>query len=167
VGDFVLLSAKTLRLQFEGVKKLMHKYFGPFEVVRRVGPVAYELKIPASMKIHDVFHASLLKLYKRGGNAVLVPPPALLPSGGMEYEVEKIVNHRVLQTMLESGFGADMRQFEVTWKSDVQPSWLEESELSNCSELLKKYCEKHNLPYGKAKKSEARAVRTRNRRKRQ
>jgi len=105
VGDFVLLSAKHLKLQFEGVKKLMHKYFGPFEVVKRVGLVAYELKIPASMKIHDVFHVSLLKLYKRGGNAVLVPPPALLPSGGMEYEVKRSSITRSWQEYLKMGLG--------------------------------------------------------------
>ena len=74
VGDFVLLSAKNLELKFEGTKKLMHKYFGPFEILKRVGPVAYELKIPLSMGIHDVFHVSLLKLYEKAGAGVVVPP---------------------------------------------------------------------------------------------
>ena len=79
VGDFVLLSAKNLALKVEGVKKLMHRYFGPFEILKRVGPVAYELKLPLSMKIHNMFHVSLLKLYKKKGPAgVMVPPPALL-----------------------------------------------------------------------------------------
>ena len=37
VGDFVLLSAAYLRLRFEGSKKGVNKYFGPFEVVQRIG----------------------------------------------------------------------------------------------------------------------------------
>jgi hypothetical protein len=122
------------------------------------------------MQIHDVFHyfhVRLLKLYKRGGHAVLVPPPALLPDGGMEYEVERIVNHRVIQTMLESGFGADARQFEVLWKGDDQPTWLEEAELSNCKDLLREYCEMHHLPCGKDKPSGRGAMRKKRKRKRQ
>ena len=67
VGDFVLLSAAHLaHLKFEGSKKLMSKCFGPFEIIKRVGQVAYELKLPSSMRMHDVFHVSVLKLYKRG-----------------------------------------------------------------------------------------------------
>ena len=37
----------------------MNKYLGPFEVVQRVGKVAYERDLPANLQIHDVFHFSL------------------------------------------------------------------------------------------------------------
>jgi hypothetical protein len=88
-GDFVLLHSKNLRLEIDGSKKLMHRYFYPFEVVSKVGPAAYELKIPANMRMHDVFHVSLLKLYKRRGDQLTVPPPALLPDGGTNSKLKQ------------------------------------------------------------------------------
>ena len=94
LGDFVLLSSKNLQLKYEGVKKLAHKYFGPFEIVRKVGSRAYEPNIPPSMKVHDVFHVSLLKFYRHKDGAVTVPPPALLPSGGAEIQGEFICAHK-------------------------------------------------------------------------
>lgn len=71
IVDFVLLHNKNLKLQFEGSEKrklpgmnflLMYRYFGPFIMLKRVGSLAYEIEIPASMKCHDVFHVSLLKI---------------------------------------------------------------------------------------------------------
>ena len=42
---------------------LVLKYDGPFEIVKRVGNVAYRLKLLDRLKVHPTFHVSFLKRY--------------------------------------------------------------------------------------------------------
>ncbi|CAI7798149.1 unnamed protein product [Closterium sp. NIES-54] len=51
VGDKVLLSTKNIRLKIPGARKLFPRWIGPFEVIARIGEVAYRLKLPATLQI--------------------------------------------------------------------------------------------------------------------
>ncbi|KAK2429513.1 hypothetical protein QL285_027945 [Trifolium repens] len=65
-GDHVFLRV-TPKLGLRGVfktKKLCPRFIGPYQILRRVGPVAYQLALPPSMSgLHDVFHVSQLRKY--------------------------------------------------------------------------------------------------------
>ena len=63
VGDKVWLEAKHLALSYQ-TPKLAPKRHGPFTIIKRVSPVAYQLQLPTAWTIHDVFHASLLTPYR-------------------------------------------------------------------------------------------------------
>ena len=43
--------------------KLISRFCGPFEILAKRGPVAYELVFPSHIRVHKVFHASLLRKY--------------------------------------------------------------------------------------------------------
>ena len=43
--------------------KLAPRFCGPFEILAKKGPMAYELALPVHVRVHNVFHASLLKKY--------------------------------------------------------------------------------------------------------
>ncbi|XP_073225669.1 uncharacterized protein [Cicer arietinum] len=46
------------------VKKLSLRFIGPYQILHRVGPVAYQLALPPSLSgLHDVFNVSQLKKY--------------------------------------------------------------------------------------------------------
>jgi hypothetical protein len=73
VGDHVFLKVKANRssLKLGNCSKLAAHYCGSFEILERIGPVAYMIALPASMSIHNVFHVSLLKKYIPDANHVI------------------------------------------------------------------------------------------------
>ena len=90
-GDKVWLDARNLKTLYH--KKMAPKREGPFEITEVIGPVTYRLRLPQSWKIHNVFHAALLRQYKENPvyGANFNRPPAELIEGEELYEVENIL----------------------------------------------------------------------------
>ena len=66
VGDHVFLKVMPKKgvVRFGKSGKLSSRFIGPFEILERVGIVAYRLAIPPSMLgVHEVFHVSMLRKY--------------------------------------------------------------------------------------------------------
>ena len=85
----------TRNLKMNHHKKIAPKREGLFEIDEVLGPVTYQLKLPTSWKIHNVFHATLLQPYIENeicGNNYPRPLPELL-EGEEVYEVETILKH--------------------------------------------------------------------------
>ncbi|GJW73996.1 putative reverse transcriptase domain-containing protein [Tanacetum coccineum] len=64
VGDYVLLKVSPWKgvIHFGKKRKLAPRFVGPFEIVEKVGPVAYRLDLPEELNgVHDTFHVSNLK----------------------------------------------------------------------------------------------------------
>jgi hypothetical protein len=78
-------------------KKLDYQKLGLFTIVKQINIVAFQLKLPNSMKIHSMFHVSLLEPYHV--TTILgkthKPPPPIIINGEQEYEVEEILNSRI------------------------------------------------------------------------
>lgn len=73
VVDWVYLKMQPFRqntIAKGRTHKLSPRYAGPFQVIERIGPVAYKLRLPVQAKIHNVFHVVLLK--KKVGNESVV-----------------------------------------------------------------------------------------------
>ena len=88
-GDFVLLSTRYLQLKaISG--KMKPRFVGPFCVLCAVDANAFELDLPATMRVHPVFNVSLLRLY----HGVYSPPGPIIVEGEVEYEVDRIIRHR-------------------------------------------------------------------------
>jgi hypothetical protein len=73
VGDHVFLKLKTKRssMKLGNCSKLAPCYYGPFEILERIGTIAYMLALLVLMCIHNVFHVSLLKRYVPNSNHVI------------------------------------------------------------------------------------------------
>lgn len=96
-GDQVLLSTKNLKLR-QPSKKMSSLFIGPFLIDEAVGTSgqAFRLHLPPTYRIHNVFHASLLKPYhhRPGEPQANVSAPELSPDGNEVWEVERIVGER-------------------------------------------------------------------------
>jgi len=86
VGEHVYfhINPKKISLRIGSCVKLTPRYCGPFEIIERIGPVVYRLAMPPTVKVHYVFHVSLLKRYVK--------------------EVDHVIDWVVLQVELEGEF---------------------------------------------------------------
>ena len=107
---------------------------GPFEIKEVLGPVTYRLKISNAWKIHNVFHAVLLKPYQENniyGKNFPAPPPEII-NGEEVYQIETIPKHR------KRGRGY---QYLIKWEGYpiLEASWEPESSFSKDGDLLDLY----------------------------
>eukprot|EP00253_Pinus_taeda_P029666 PITA_29666 len=65
VGEhvYIRIRARKSTLQWNACAKLAPRFCGPFQILARVGPVAYQLALPSHIRVHNVFHVSVLKKY--------------------------------------------------------------------------------------------------------
>ncbi|XP_070055832.1 uncharacterized protein [Nicotiana tomentosiformis] len=101
VGETVLLKLSPMKgiVGFGKKRKLSPRFIGPFEVLRRVGEVVYELALPPSLSgVYPVFHVSLLRKYHADLSLVLdLSTVQLDKSLGYEEYPAAIVDKQVRQ----------------------------------------------------------------------
>ena len=100
VGDQVLIKLRPGQIRFRGRKdqRLVRKYEGPVEVLKKVGNTSYKVALPTWMKIHPVIHVSNLKPYYQDPDDMqrnAIARPAINLSQKESKEVEEILAERV------------------------------------------------------------------------
>ena len=123
-------------------KKIRPKQEGPFEIEEGLGPVTYQLKLPETWRIHNVFHAVLLQPYmetEAHRNNYPWPLPDL-QEGEEVYTMEWILKH------WHRGWGY---QYYVLWEGYLitKASWELETAFSTDGDTLSSYKEWHQLPW--------------------
>ena len=65
-------------------------------IIEQIGTQAYRLQLPASMKVHPMFHVSLLEPYHLFiiPDHTHPPPPPIIVESESEYEVEEILDSK-------------------------------------------------------------------------
>ncbi|KAL5526824.1 hypothetical protein ACEPAF_8550 [Sanghuangporus sanghuang] len=126
---------KTIR----PTKKMDDKWFGPFEVVEKVGASAYKLRIPKIWKhVHPIFNKVLLKPAVQLSFESQMrppPPPPIIVDEHEEYEVEEILDSRLHRGKL---------QFLVKWVGYEEATWQLDSDVNtNAQEVIQEFYRKH------------------------
>ena len=141
-GDSVLLSTANVRNE-NRAPKLCPKYIGPFVISRVISDVAYELALPATMKIHPVFHVSKLKKYVSGSSEFPdrqqdhARPMAVDQIDGEDaWEVERVVDKRTRKVGKRS-----VVEYLVLWKGypEWEKTWERASNLEAAPEAVKAF----------------------------
>ncbi|XP_075515618.1 uncharacterized protein LOC142550272 [Primulina tabacum] len=94
VGEKAYVKVSPMKgvVRFSKAGKLNPRYVGPFEILEKVGTLAYRLALPPSMsRIHNVFHVSQLGKYIPDPSHVLEAEPLMIESNlGEELKYEEV-----------------------------------------------------------------------------
>ncbi|QRW22961.1 Retrotransposable element Tf2 protein [Rhizoctonia solani] len=92
IGEEAWLDAKNINLKTLS-PKLTKQRLGPFKVIEKISDHAYQLELPPTMRIHNVFYVGLLSKVKKDKKRTFenCPPPVTI-DGEEEYEVEGITD---------------------------------------------------------------------------
>ena len=117
-------------------QKLDVKRLGPFKILKVVGEsqMAFKLELPSQMRIHPVFHASLLEPYK-GNTLPGHTQPAPLPivvEGELEYVVDRILDSKIDRGKLK---------YYINWEGypPEDRTWEPTSHLENAKEAVTQF----------------------------
>ncbi|KAH7296362.1 hypothetical protein KP509_26G020800 [Ceratopteris richardii] len=120
IGDKVQLVRNNLQTS-RPCAKLDYQRFGPFTILAEINRVTFKLKLPSTMRIHPIFHVSMLKPYQtsslRGERAN--PSPPIEIDDNEEFEVEHVLDSRISRGRLEylvHWKGYDRLEYLVHWK---------------------------------------------------
>jgi hypothetical protein len=133
-GDKVFLRVAPMKgvTRFGKKGKLNPRYIGPFEILERVGPVAYRLALPPGLaNIHDVFHVSMLRKYIPDPSHVIRYEPLQL-QGDLAY---KEVPVKVLDRKVQELRTKSIPLVKVLWRNHE----IEEASWELEDEIRKKY----------------------------
>ena len=127
VGDKVFLKVSPWKgvARFGKRGKLSPRFIGPYEVLEKVGPVAYKLALPSELaQIHDVFHVSMLRRYRSDPSHVIMGQPIEIkdnlsyiedPVQILDTKIKQLRNRRI--PMVNVGWWNHSRE-EATWKTE-------------------------------------------------
>jgi hypothetical protein len=77
--------------------KLAFKFFGPYEVLERIGATACKLDLPDHRLIHPVFHVSQLKPFTADYSPVFTELPTLVDLSSQDVQPEAILERRLVK----------------------------------------------------------------------
>ncbi|XP_072088165.1 uncharacterized protein [Arachis hypogaea] len=105
-------SSRELGLEIK-TRKLNPRYIGPFEILKRFGPVAYQVALPPHLSnLHDVFHVSQLRKYTMDASHVLEPESIELKEN-LTFQVTPV---RIDDTCVKKLRGKDVSLVKVAWE---------------------------------------------------
>jgi hypothetical protein len=118
-GDRVFLKVSPMRgvMRFGKKGKLSPRYIGPYEILERIGKVAYRIALPPSLTgVHDVFHVSTLRKYEPDPSHVLQPEQIQLKEG-LQYEERPI---RILDTKEKQLRNKVIKLVKLQWSNHTE-----------------------------------------------
>ena len=136
-NDQVWLDARNIRTT-RPQKKLDWKFLGPYKVAKVVSPYAYRLELPASMKVHPVFHVNLLRPAATDAlpEQRQEPPPPVEIEGVEEWEVQDILDSR----WDRRGRGGQPRlKYTVKWAGYDEPTEVPADHVANAQEIVNNF----------------------------
>ncbi|QRW23019.1 Retrotransposable element Tf2 protein [Rhizoctonia solani] len=132
IGEKVWLDGKNVELRTNS-NKLDPKRLGPFEITEKILSHAYRLKLPETLKIHDVFYVGLLsKSHESPSQPFPEQPPPETIEGEEEYKVEQIIDSKRQQGKWF---------YLIKWKGygPEDNSWEPEELLEHSQEEIKRF----------------------------
>jgi hypothetical protein len=99
IGDYVYLKLQPYRqtsVAFRSSMKLALRFFGPYQVIAKVGSVSYRLALPSDSQIHNVFHVSLLRKYLGSIPPTIAQLPPVSETATILSQPEAVIDRRVV-----------------------------------------------------------------------
>ena len=131
IGDRVFLKISPWKgvLRFGRRGKLSPRYIGPYEILSKVGPIAYKLKLPLELsRIHDTFPVSMLRKYILDPSHVLKEQPVQLKEN-LTYEETPVQIIDRKEHVLRSKV---IPLVKVLWKNHEREGATYELEIQMC-----------------------------------